>query len=138
MVAETIRSEIGRVPYRGALMPRLSRARLIVLPLLLGACHTWSTVPLSPDAAGPLPRHSTVVLIGGERVQVEDGRTTRDSLIGDRPNGTRFAVARDSVAFVEARKVSTGRTIAAGAGGLLLVFSVLAIAAMVALLGSFQ
>jgi hypothetical protein len=71
-------------------------------------------------------------------VQVEDGRTTPDSLIGDRLNGVRFAVPRDSVAFVETRTVSAGRSILAGAGGLVVVFSVLAIAAMVALLGSFE
>jgi len=116
-------------------MRGLSRARLIVVPLLVGACHTWSTVPLSPNASGPLPRHSTVVLIGGERVDVEDGRTTRDSLIGDRNGGWRFAVSRDSVAFVEARKVSAVRSVAAGAGGLVVVFSVLVVAAMVAVLG---
>ena len=114
----------------------LSRARLIVVPLLLGACHTWSTVPLSPNTSGPLPRHSTVVLAGGERVQVEDGRTTRDSLIGDRLNGARFAVTRDSVAFVETRKVSAARSIGAGAGGLVALYSVAAVAAMIALLGS--
>ena len=119
-------------------MLALSRARLIVVPLLLGACHTWSKVPLSPNAAGPLPRHSTVVLMGGERVDVENGRTTRDSLIGDRLNGMRFAIGRDSVAFVETRKVSAGRSIAAGAGGLLVVYSVVAIAAMVAFLGAWQ
>ena len=116
----------------------LSRTRLFVLPLLLSACHTWSKVPLSPNASAPLPRHSTVVLMGGERVDVENGRTTPDSLIGDRLNGIRFAVTRDSVAFVETRKVSAGRSIAAGAGGLVVVFSVLAVAAMVALLGSFE
>ena len=115
-----------------------SRARLIVVPLLLGACHTWSTVPLSPNASGALPRHSTVVLVGGERVQVEDGRTTRDSLIGDRLNGVRFAVTRDSVDFVETRKVSAGRSILAGAGGVVAVLSVLTVAAMVAILGSFE
>src|SRR5215211_551007 len=101
MVAEATESEIRTVPNRGALMSGLSRARWIVLPLLVGACHTWSTVPLSPSTSGPLPRHSTVVLVGGERVQVENGRTTRDSLIGDRLNGARFAVPRDSVNFVE-------------------------------------
>ena len=111
------------------------RARLIVVPLLVSACHTWNTVPLSPNASGPLPRSSTVVLIGGERVQVENGRTTRDSLIGERLSGARFAVTRDSVAFVETRQVSAIRSIGAGVGGLLVVFSVLVVAAMIAVLG---
>ena len=138
MVAEVATSEIRTSPSQGALMLGLSRARLIVVPLLLGACHTWSTVPLSRDASGPLPRHSTVVLMGGERVEIEEGRTTRDSLIGDRLNGARYAVTRDSVAFVEARKVSAIRSIGAGAGGLLGLLAVVSVAAMVALLGSFD
>ena len=115
-----------------------SRARLLVVPLLLSACHTWSTVPLSPNASGPLPRHSTVVLMGGERVEVENGRTTRDSLIGGRPSGARFAVPRDSVAFVETRKVSVIRSVGAGAGGLLVAVSVLTVVALMALLSDFQ
>ena len=115
-----------------------SRARLIVVPLLLGACHTWSTVPLPPNAAGPLPRHSTIVLMGGERVQVEDGRTTRDSLIGDRLSGARFAVTRDSVAFVETRKVSAIRSVGAGAAGVVVLLAAVTVTAMVALLGSWQ
>jgi hypothetical protein len=115
----------------------LSRARLIVVPLLVSACHTWSIVPMSPNASGPLPRHSTVVLIGGERVKVEDGRTTRDSLIGDRQGGTRFAVHRDSVAFVETRKVSVARSVGAGAGGMIVGVTLLAGVALIAALGSY-
>jgi hypothetical protein len=118
-------------------MVGISRATLIVVPLLVCACHTWSTVPISPDTPGPLPRHSTVVLMGGERVQVEDGRTTRDSLIGDRLNGARFAVSRDSVSFVETRKVSVVRSAGAGAGGLLVAVTLLA-AALIAALGQWQ
>ena len=116
----------------------LSRARLIVVPLLVSACHTWSTVPLSPNTSGPLPRHSTVVLMGGERVQVEDGRTTRDSLIGDRLGGARFSVPRDSVNFVETRKVSMVRSVGAGAGGLVLAVTLMAGAALMVALSEFQ
>jgi hypothetical protein len=99
----------------------MPRARLIFIPLLTCACHTWSTVPISPNTSGPLPRNSTVVLMGGERVQVEGGRTTRDSLISARLNGARFAVPRDSVNFVETRQVSAVRSIGAGVGGVAVV-----------------
>jgi hypothetical protein len=58
------------------------------------------------------------VLVGGARVLLEGGRTTRDTLFGARPGGTRFAVPRDSVNLVQERKVSAGRSIAAGVGGL--------------------
>ena len=119
-------------------MLALSRARLIIVPLLASACHTWSIVPMSPNTPGPLPRHSTVVLMGGERVQVEDGRTTRDSLIGDRQSGARFSVHRDSVAFVETRKVSVVRSVGAGAGGLIVGVTLLAGVALIAALSSFQ
>ena len=115
-----------------------SSLRLIAVPFLLAACHTWKTVPLSPNESGPLPRHSTVVMMGGERVPVEDGRTTRDSILGQRLSGARFAVPRDSVDFVETRKVSAARSIGLGAGGLVVAFSVLSIAAMLAFLGSWN
>jgi hypothetical protein len=115
----------------------MSRARLIVFPLLMCACQTWSTVPLSPSTPGPLPKHSTVVLVGGARVQVEDGRSTRDSLIGDRLNGTRFAVSHDSVDFVETRKVSVARSLGVGAGTLAVV-SVAAAAVFVATISAFN
>ena len=119
-------------------MFRISRARLLVVPLLTCACHTLSTVPLSPNTSGPLPRHSTVVLMGGNRVPVDDGRTTRDSLIGVRFDGARYAVPRDSVAFVETRKVSVVRSVAAGAGGLVVASAVLIVVAMAAVLGELE
>jgi hypothetical protein len=119
-------------------MLAMSRARLIVVPLLMCACQTWSTVPISPSTPAALPRHSTVVLMGGERVQVEGGRTTRDSLISARLSGARFAVHRDSVAFVETRKVSVGRSIGAGAGGVALALSAVVITGFFVLLGELQ
>ena len=70
------------------------------------------------------------LLMGDEPVQVENGRTTRDSIISDRLIGVRFAVSCDSVSYVEARKVSPARSIGAGAGGLLVVMSVVAIVAV--------
>jgi hypothetical protein len=38
---------------------------LVVVPLLTCACHSRSSVPISPNTSGPLPAHSTVVLIIG-------------------------------------------------------------------------
>lgn len=116
-----------------------SRARrLVVVPLLTGACHSWSTVPISPNTSGPLPRHSTVVMIGGRRVQVDDGLTTRDSLFGARVNGARFAVPRDSVAYVETRKVNVLNTVGAGAAGLVIGVVVLGFVALLVALSEFQ
>lgn len=116
----------------------MPRTRLLVVPLLACACHTSSTVPISPKSAGPLPAHSTVVLNGGRRVPVEDGFTARDSVFGLRLNGTRLAVPYDSVAYVEARQVSVLRSVGAGAGGLAVALVVLGVAAMALVLGSWQ
>jgi hypothetical protein len=71
-------------------------------------------------------------------VQVENGRTTRDSLIGDRLSGARSAVSRDSVDFVETRKVSVLRSVGAGAGGLVVAVTVLTVAALMALLSGYE
>ena len=89
----------------------LSRRRLIFLPLVLCACQSWRTVPLAPKDSGALPDHVWVVRLGGERVPVERGRVTTDSLIGRGGGGGRFAVSRDSIAFVEERRVSALRTL---------------------------
>jgi len=110
-------------------MHGISRSRLILVPLLACACHTWSNVPISPNTSGPLPRHSTVVLIGGYRIPVEDGRMTRDSLVGIRLSGAHFAAHRDSVSFVETRTVSVVRSVGAGAAGLLVALAALTVLA---------
>ena len=93
---------------------------------------------MSPNTPGPLPRHSTVVLMGGERVQVEDGRTTRDSLIGDRQSGARFSVHRARVAFVARRTGWVVRAGGGGGGGLIVGATLLAGVALIAALSSFQ
>ena len=116
----------------------MPRTRLLVVPLLVCACHTSSTVPISPKSAGPLPAHSTVVLNGGLRVPVEDGFTARDSVFGVRLNGTRLAVPYDSVAYVEARQVSVLRSVGAGAGGLVVAMGVAVVATIFVALGSWQ
>ena len=138
MAVEGTAAEIRIVSFPCAPMFRLSRASLIAVPLLVGACHTWRTVPMSPNESGPLPRQSTVVLVGGERASVEGGRTTRDSLISQRLGGARFAVPRDSVNFVEERKVSAVRSVGAGIGGLAVVVSVVTVALAIAYLSSWN
>jgi hypothetical protein len=71
-------------------------------------------------------------------VPLEDGRTTRDSLVGTGLGGTRFAVHRDSVSFIETRTVSVARTVGAGAGGLLGALAVLIVVGMGVALGELQ
>jgi len=136
MVVGPTEAEIRSIPLPKVRMIRPSRARLLVVPLLVSGCHTWSTVPISPNTSGPLPRHISVVLRGGDRVDVDDGRMTRDSLIGARSvDGWRFAVHRDSVNFVETRKVSAVRSVGAGVGGLFVAFAAAVVVGFFVLLG---
>jgi hypothetical protein len=113
-------------------MRGLSGRHMILLPLLACACQSNHVVRLGPSEAGSLPNHSWVVLLAGPRVPVEGGRFSRDSIIGTQGAGRRFAVSRDSVAFVEKRSVSLTRTV--GALGLGFVGLSLAAALVVAAL----
>jgi len=117
----------------GDTMRRISRGSLLVVPLVLCACHTYRTVPLSPQASGRLPEHSWVVRMGGERVPVEGGAATRDSIIGTRPDGSRVAIPRDSVAYVESREVSALRTAGAISGGVVVAYATLVVVALASL-----
>ena len=114
-------------------MRGVSRRTVLVVPLLAGACHSWSNVPLAPQASVRLPDHSWVVRVGGERVPVEAGSTTPDSIIGTRPDHSRIAIPRDSVAYVEVRKVSALRTAGAISGGVAVAYATLLIVALAAL-----
>jgi hypothetical protein len=93
-----------------------SQRWLIILPLLVGACKSWQSVPLAPTPSGALPSPSWVVLKGGAEVLVENGRFTPDSILGLTSGSRPFAVSRDSVASVEARRYSLGLSI----GGVML------------------
>ena len=114
-------------------MRGVSRRTLLVVPLLVCACHTWRNVPLAPQASERLPDHSWVVRVGGERVPVEGGSATPDSIVGTRPDQSRIAIPRDSVAYVEVRQVSALRTAGAISGGVAVAYATLLIVALAAL-----
>lgn len=99
----------------------ISRPMWIFVPLVACGCHTWSRVPLASGIARELPAQSWVVRLGGERVAVQGGRVTPDSVVGTRREGGRFSLSRDAVAFVEVRHLSRGRTIG-GVLGLVLAW----------------
>jgi hypothetical protein len=106
-----------------------SRRALALLSLLVCGCHSMRRAPLAPGVSRELPGRSAVVSSAGERVVLDQGRVTADSVVGIRSDGARFALPRDSVAFIEERHVSTGRSLGL-AGGV----AVGIIAALVALL----
>jgi len=92
------------------------RRTLVLLPLLVCACHSMRRAPLAPGVSRELPARSAVVSSAGERVVVDEGRVTADSVVGMRRDGARFALPRDSVAFIEERHVSAGRTLGLAGG----------------------
>jgi hypothetical protein len=56
-------------------------------------------------------------------VPLDGGSATPDSIIGTRPDRSRVAIPRDSVAYVETRQVSALRTAGAISGGLLIAYA---------------
>lgn len=99
-------------------MAGASQRALILVSLIACACHTTRRLPLVPATTRDLPEGSSVVLKGGERVQLAEGHLTTDSLLGTRRDGAHIAVPRDRVAFVEERHVSGGRTLVLVGGAL--------------------
>lgn len=90
---------------------------LLLLPLLASACATWRTVPLAPRDSVSLPAPVRVVRAREAAVELDSGRVTADSVVGLR-RGTRIAISRDDVAYIEQRRVSAARTFGL-AGGVL-------------------
>ena len=81
------------------------RRHLLLLPLLACATQHPQVVPLDPlRGAGVLSMHSLVTMRGGARVPVDGGVFSRDSVVGTHVAGHRFAVSRDSVAFIQERR----------------------------------
>ena len=96
---------------------------LLVAAVAFGTgCHVWHAVPLAPGAAHPLPARARVVRPTGERIELRGGRVTPDSVVGARTLGApaggagRVALPRDSVAFVEVRRLSWARTLGVAGG----------------------
>lgn len=108
-------------------MHGLSGRYSLLLPLLACACQSYHVVPLEPRNSGSLPTHSWVTVIGGPRVPVEGGFFTRDSVFGTHESGSRFAVSRESVTFLEERRLNTWGTMKGIGTGVMLAFGALAL-----------
>lgn len=99
-------------------MSARTRGMLVVAAVALGTgCYTWHPVPLAPGEARPLPDRARVVRPTGERIELAGARVTPDSVVGARRGrardaaGRQVALPRDSVAFVEVRRLSWARTL---------------------------
>jgi hypothetical protein len=77
------------------------RRTLMLLPLISLGCSSMKPVYLGPEPRS-LASSSWIVVKSGERMELRDGRLTRDSLIGIQAR-LRRAIPRDSVVSVEQR-----------------------------------
>jgi hypothetical protein len=77
------------------------RRTLVLVPLISLGCSSMQPVSLGPEPRS-LASSSWIVVKSGERMELRDGRLTRDSLIGIHAR-TRRAIPRDSVISVEQR-----------------------------------
>jgi hypothetical protein len=89
---------------------------LTLIASLTCACHSWTPVTLAPKASAELPAHSRVVRRAGAPVPLSRATVTADSVTGTRRDGARYAISRDSVARVDERHFSAGRTMGLVAG----------------------
>jgi hypothetical protein len=88
--------------------------RLVTLALMLvmgGGCRTWRAVPQSSELPRPLAGESRVTRTDGSRVELAGGVVTSDSVVGRSHAAGWVSVPRDSVARVEERRLSWGRSI---------------------------
>ena len=95
-----------------------------VLGLLLiveGGCDSWHATLLAPNVSRELAANTRLVERNGQQVNLEGGRVTSDSIIGETDGGQRIALPRDSVAAVEVSSLSWPRTLGAVYGGLFVV-----------------
>ena len=81
-------------------MNRASRW-ILALPAVALGCSSMRSAQLGPEPR-QLPTTSWIVMKNGERLELRDGRVTRDSVVGIRARLHR-AIPRDSVVSVEER-----------------------------------
>jgi hypothetical protein len=82
-------------------MRGMLRRTLVLVPLLSLGCSSMKPVYLGPEPRS-LASSSWIIVKSGERMELRDGRLTRDSLIGIHAR-LRRAIPRDSVVSVEQR-----------------------------------
>ena len=78
------------------------RSTVVLTVLLLSGCSSMKPVQLGPEPRR-LSSSSWIVLSNGERLELRDGRVTRDSVVGIYGRLHR-AIPRDSVVSVEQRE----------------------------------
>ena len=83
-------------------MRRVSRSIVVLAVVIASGCSSMKPVQLGPEPRR-LASSSWIVLSNGERLELRDGRVTRDSVVGIYGRLHR-AIPRDSVVSVEQRE----------------------------------
>ena len=93
-------------------------AEALLTLVFIGGCQSLHDTPLVPSATRDLPANARLVKPDGQRLQLESGRITADSVVGTLSGGQRIALPRDSVASIEVSNLSWPRTLGVVYGGL--------------------
>ena len=95
----------------------------LVIPVLLGGCSTWATVPppVQPVVAEREGEHVQVKVAGRAAFDLHDIQVVGDSLVGTTGAGTRYAVATEDAEYVRVQKTDNFKTALLMAGVIALV-----------------
>ena len=101
---------------------------VLVIPIILGACSTWTTVPppVQPVVTEREGDHVQVKVAGRAAFDLHDIQVLGDSLVGTTGAGTRYAVATEDVEYVRVQKNDTVKTGLVMAGVMVTVVLLLA------------
>lgn len=55
--------------------------------VLIGGCQSWHATPLAPNVTRDLPANPRLVKLNGQKVDLESGHVTADSIIGELNEG---------------------------------------------------
>ena len=95
---------------------KLSRARLLVLLVVLVGCHRWVPAELGPSNEFLNGRARLHEADGTTRI-VEGARIVGDSIVARAPNSSAsISTARADVQRIEVQRIDRGRTAIVGAG----------------------
>ena len=84
----------------------------LVIPILLGACSTWTTrpSPVQPVVAEHAGEHVQVKVAGRTAFDLHDIQVAGDSLVGTTGAGERYAVAIEDIEYVRVEETDNVKT----------------------------
>lgn len=85
---------------------------VLAIPVLLGGCYTWATIPppVQPVIAEHEGDHVQVKVAGKSRFDLHEVQVVGDSLVGTTGAGDSYAVAVADVEYLRVQKTDTAKT----------------------------